>query len=150
MSTLQRHREREWKRRHTWMTWLEAWATVHWDCYKTSPWMHRAIISEFQQKMLTKQKECNKWHVVWFSRQSETWERGNWKNHTHKKVSCGILASDTGKGPDKLLLLSLLLSLWTKENSAFHILHNKIWKNEVATSQNKEINLLMKIYDKGE
>lgn len=33
------------------------------------------------------------------------------KTHTHKKASSGILAKDTGKAPDKLLLFSLLLSL---------------------------------------
>jgi hypothetical protein len=29
-------------------------------------------------------------------------------HHTHKKASCVIFASETGKGPDKLLLFSLL------------------------------------------
>jgi len=32
-------------------------------------------------------------------------------NHTHKKASCVIFDSETGKGPVKLLLFSLLLSL---------------------------------------
>ena len=32
------------------------------------------------------------------------------ETHTHKKASWGILDKNTGKGPDKLLLFSLLVS----------------------------------------
>lgn len=56
------------KRHHTWMTWLGTWAMVHWDCYKTSPWVHRFSISEFQQKKLTNSKTWTSGRLFRFSR----------------------------------------------------------------------------------